>query len=255
MSFIGKGFGAWRFAPGSMFAGWIPGLIVFVVFLVGFIALGINLQGIAAAVTPFADSWDEPVRGIVRLAAALAFVVAAVLVLIYAFTTITLIVGAWFYDRIWVHVEERFGTLPSVSVGFWRGVAGDIADALRMLIPTILVGLLLLVLGFIPVAGQVLGVVLGAFIGGWFLAVELTGQAFSARGYTLRERRRALKGRRALTLGFGVATYLLFLVPLGAVIVMPAAVAGATLLSRRVLGESEVPVAARAVSGGDRSGS
>ena len=46
-----------------------------------------------------------------------------------------------------------------------------------------------------------------------------------------------LGSRRALTLGFGVATWLLFLVPLGAIIVMPAAVAGATMLSRRVVTE------------------
>ena len=44
-----------------------------------------------------------------------------------------------------------------------------------------------------------------------------------------------LGARRPLILGFGVATWLLFLVPLGAVVVMPAAVAGATMLSRDVL--------------------
>jgi CysZ protein len=39
-----------------------------------------------------------------------------------------------------------------------------------------------------------------------------------------------------MALGFGIATFVCFLIPLGAVLVMPAAVAGATLLSRRVLG-------------------
>jgi hypothetical protein len=45
-----------------------------------------------------------------------------------------------------------------------------------------------------------------------------------------------LGARRARTLGFGVATYLLFLVPFLAIVVMPAAVAGATLLSRDAIG-------------------
>ena len=93
----------------------------------------------------------------------------------------------------------------------------------------------LLLLGFIPVLGQTVVLVLGALVGGWFLTLELTGFAFQARGLVLRDRRRALGARRARTLGFGVLTYLLFLVPFGAVIVMPAAVAGATLLSRDAL--------------------
>jgi CysZ protein len=40
-----------------------------------------------------------------------------------------------------------------------------------------------------------------------------------------------------LALGFGVAVFCCFLIPLGAVFVMPAAVAGGTLLARRVLGQ------------------
>ena len=48
----------------------------------------------------------------------------------------------------------------------------------------------------------------------------------------MRERRRMLGARRTTTLGFGVVAYLLFLIPFGAVLVMPAAVAGATMLAR-----------------------
>jgi len=41
-----------------------------------------------------------------------------------------------------------------------------------------------------------------------------------------------LAGGRARTLGFGIATQLCFMVPLGAIITMPAAVAGSTILAR-----------------------
>jgi CysZ protein len=41
-------------------------------------------------------------------------------------------------------------------------------------------------------------------------------------------------------LGFGVAVFCCFLIPLGAILLMPAAVAGATLLSRTVLGQQIV---------------
>ena len=43
------------------------------------------------------------------------------------------------------------------------------------------------------------------------------------------------RGNRARVLGFGVATQLCFLIPGGAVAVMPAAVAGATSLARTML--------------------
>ncbi|MET0480604.1 MAG: EI24 domain-containing protein, partial [Mycetocola sp.] len=68
---------------------------------------------------------------------------------------------------------------------------------------------------------------------------ELSTVTFERRGLRLDDRRRLLKSQRSTTLGFGVAVFLLFLVPLGALVTMPAAVAGATLLARRSLGESD----------------
>ena len=50
-----------------------------------------------------------------------------------------------------------------------------------------------------------------------------------------------MRGRRARILGFGVATQLCFLVPLGAIITMPAAVAGATVLARSLLETADAP--------------
>ena len=63
----------------------------------------------------------------------------------------------------------------------------------------------------------------------------LASRALAGRGYTRAERARLLRAGRARTLGFGVATHLCFLVPLGAVAVMPAAVAGSTLLAQDLL--------------------
>jgi CysZ protein len=77
--------------------------------------------------------------------------------------------------------------------------------------------------------------VIGALFGGWFLAQELVGAPFYRRGMRLPDRRHFLRAHRPLALGFGVAVFCCFLIPLGAVLVMPAAVAGGTLLARRVL--------------------
>jgi CysZ protein len=79
------------------------------------------------------------------------------------------------------------------------------------------------------------------------LAMELSSRAFKARGIDRAARRRLLRGHRARLLGFGIATQLCFMVPLGAIVTMPAAVAGSTLLARSVLDARRVaPTAASA---------
>ncbi len=237
--YIGRGIGHWRHAPGAMFLGWIPAILVFAAFVTLIVVLGVNLRDIALAITPFAEAWDEPWRSLVRVGIGVAVLLAAVFLGIFLYTSVTLIVGAWFYERIWASVERRFGPVSDAGRPFWRGVAIEITDALRMLLPTLFLGLAVFALQLLPLIGTVAAVVLGALAGGWLLTMELTGFALGARGLRLRERRAAIRGRRAMTLGFGVATYLLFLIPGGTVLVMPAAVAGATLLSRRLLGEPE----------------
>ena len=238
-----RGFATWRTAPGRMVLGLIPAVIVAALFTVGLVLLALNIEGIAASVTPFANDWDRAWRDITRAAVAIALIIAAILLISLTFTTITLIVGQPFYELVWRHAESRFGDIPDRAPGFWKSVGLGIASALRMLIPTILIGIALFALGLVPIVGAVLSAVLGAFVGGWFLALELTGLAFDARGLGFRQRRAALRSRRALVLGYGAATYLLFLVPLGAVFVMPAAVAASVLVTRRVLEPPTAPVA------------
>ena len=99
--------------------------------------------------------------------------------------------------------------------------------------------------GFIQVAGQTVVPVIGALTGGWFLALELVGIPFYRRGLRLPERRAALRRRRPLALGFGVAVFCCSLIPLGAVLIMPAAVAGGTLLAREAVHGHAVPDSAR----------
>ena len=246
---LGRGFATWRTAPRIMWLGAIPALIVAAVYLTGFVVLMLNLPSITEALTAFADEWDELWRGLLRGFFALAFLVVFAFFWVYTYTVVTLAVGGPFYERIWRRVEQQLGDAPvEPEIGFWRGFGRALLDFLRLFVPTLLLGLLVFAIGFVPLVGGVIAVVLGAFIGGWFLAVETTGLAFDARGHTQRERRRMLRSRRALTLGFGVASYLLFLVPGLTVFAMPAAVAGATRLTREVLHPLvEPPTAAPAI--------
>jgi CysZ protein len=231
---LGSGLRMWITDPRIMLMGAIPALIVAVVYLAGFIALATNAEAIVDAVTPFARDWDETLRTVVRAAATVALVGVALLLVVYTFTAVTLAIGSPFYERISRKVEARLGGIDSpVELAFWPGLGRGILDGLRVLLATLGVALLLFGFGFIPLIGQTVVPVLGALAGGWFIALELSGFAFEARAITGTQKRRMLRADRATTLGFGVATYLVFFIPFSAVIMMPAAVAGGTMLARR----------------------
>ena len=231
--YLARGFGMWATSPRLMFLGAIPALVVGLVYLVGIVFLIINLNAVVTWATPFANDWAEPLMLSTRVAASLVFVIVAALLVVYTFTAVTLVVGDPFYERIWRDVENRLGNAPAdLQIGLLRSVGRAIGDGIRLLIPAVGVGILLLACGFIPVVGPFTVAIVGALLGGWLLVVELTGLAFDARGFTVRERRRALKARRAVAVGFGAATYLIFLVPFAVIVAMPAAVAGAAMLSR-----------------------
>jgi CysZ protein len=231
-----RGLTLWKTAPRLMWLGMLPAGIVSTVILIAFIALGVNLGRITTFLTPFANGWDEPYQSGIRIIAGLAFVAVVVFLIVNTFTTLTLIVGEPVYERIWRHVELQLGNAPTAPDSrFWASLARGISTALLLLLPVMGLGVALFAIGFIPLVGQVLVPTLGAIFGGWFLALELTGLAFENRGLSLRERRKALRSRRAHSLGFGVTTYLCFLIPLGAVFFMPAATAGAAMLARGVL--------------------
>jgi CysZ protein len=156
---------------------------------------------------------------------------------VVTFTAVTLVIGDPCYEKTSELVEARYGGVPGeVEVPWYRSLGRSVVDALRLVALSALAGLVFFAAGFIPLVGQTVVPVIAAVVTGWFLAVELSGVPFQRRGQRLADRRRALRSRRPMAVGFGVAVFLCFLVPLGAVLLTPAAVAGATLLSRRVLG-------------------
>ncbi|MBF4569866.1 EI24 domain-containing protein [Plantibacter sp. VKM Ac-2880] len=241
------GFRLWGTSPKRMLLGMVPAAIVGVVFVALLVVLGLNAAAIVDWATPFADTWDEPYRSSVRVAAAVALIAVAVVVMLYAYAAVTLLVGDPFYERIWADVERSLGDAPAESgESAWRGLLTGIGRSLGLLLLTIPTAAVLFLLGFIPIIGQTVVPVAGVVVSGWFLTLELTGYAFDARGLSVRERRRLLARRRSRTLGFGTAVAVLFLVPVLSVLVMPAAVSGATVLARRALAEADGPLSARA---------
>lgn len=236
-AFLGRGVRMYVTAPGIMWPGILPALIVFAVYLAGVVVLVLNLDRLVALTDPLFGDLDPTLRVLIQALVAIGLLGLVLVIFVFTFTAVTLGVGAPFYERISRKTESLAGEAPAeLELGFWKQFGRSLADTLRLLALTIVVSLGVLLVGLIPLVGTVIGAVLGAFVGGWFLALELCGFPFESRGLRLRDRRHALGARRARTLGFGVVTYLLFLVPFLAIVVMPAAVAGATLLSRDAIG-------------------
>lgn len=236
-----RAFGTWVKSPGLMALGAIPALIVGAIMLALLILLSTQVGGWAEALTPFADGWDRVWSQLLRVALALGILVGAVVLCVLTFAVITLAVGDPFYERISRSVERRLGGLDAVDdPGFWASVRTSIRDGVVLIGMAIGTAAIVFVAGLVPIIGTVLGLTVGAVLGGRTLARELTGYAGDARGLSLDERRALLRSRPWRTLGFGIVAYLLLLVPGVAVVATPVAVVGATLLVRDLRGEPTV---------------
>jgi CysZ protein len=237
VSFLLRGVGMYARSPGIMLLGLLPALISGVLLVGSFVALAYYIDDVATLITPYAGSWNATVAQLVRALISIAIVLAWVLLSVLFYTAITLLIGQPFYEAISKNVEDKLGGVPDeVNVSFWKTLPRNIVDSVRLIVLGVFVGALLFGLGLIPAFGQTVVPVLAVLFGGWILTLELTGVPFERRGLRIRDRRRMLRGRRSMALGFGGATFVCFLIPLGAVLLMPAAVAGATLLSRRLFG-------------------
>ncbi|MBO4207793.1 EI24 domain-containing protein [Micromonospora echinofusca] len=233
-----RGLAVYVRSPKLVVLGIVPALVSGLLLLGAFVGLVWFVDDLAALVTPFADDWSSGLRDTLRVVTGLALLGVGGLLAVVAFTALTLIIGDPFYEKISELVEQRYGGTPDlVEVPFWKALRRSAVDSVRLVAVSALVGVPLFVAGLIPVVGQTVVPVIGALVGGWFLALELVGAPFQRRGMGLPDRRRVLRNNRTMSLGFGTAVFVCFLIPLGAVLIMPAAVAGAALLTRRSLGQ------------------
>ncbi|MFE9886765.1 EI24 domain-containing protein [Streptomyces scopuliridis] len=239
---LGAGFGylmkgqRWVAGHGRWFGfGLLPGLVTLVLYAGALVGLAYGADNLTAWATPFADDWSSPWLGLFRGSLTVLVFALGLFLAVITFTAVTLLVGQPFYESLSEEVDRaEGGEVPRSELPLWRELWISARDSLRILVRVALYGVLLFALGFVPVIGQTVIPVLGFCVSGFFLAEELTAVALQRRGVGLKERLRLLRGRRMLTLGFGVPLTLAFLVPFVAVFLMPGAVAGATLMVREL---------------------
>jgi CysZ protein len=237
MRYLGQG-QKWVLRNGRWFGfGLLPALVTLVLYTAALVALGFWADDLAAWATPFADDWESPWAGLLRGTFTALLFAGGLLLAVITFTAVTLLVGDPFYESLSEKVEESEGGGPEgPDRPLWRELWTSLCDSLYVLARVLPFGVVLFLLGFVPVVGQTVIPVIGFAVSGFFLTLELTSVAMQRREIPVRERLRLLRARRALAIGFGVPLVLCFLVPLVAVFLMPGAVAGATLLVRDLTG-------------------
>lgn len=239
-----RGLGIVLRKPRLFLLGALPALITSLLFLAALITLAVNLVDLVAWATPFAQDWDTVWQGLLRGALSVALLAGSVLVMVVAFTTVTLGLGSPIYDKIAELVEQELGGAPEAPD---EALVASVTRSVRQSVGIVLVSLTVTVgaflFGLIPLVGWMVAPVLTAVMGGWLLCIELVASAFDRRGLLrLRDRRHHMGRRRWRVLGFSLPTYFLLAVPFVAVVVFPAATAGGTILAREILPEqSESP--------------
>jgi CysZ protein len=235
--YFGQGFGLLARRPRLLLAGMLPAVLTTVILVGAMIALIANVGHLAALVTPFANDWPGGGRLFARFSAGLALVAVAVLLGLVGFTAVTLLVGGPFYEHIAERIEDELGvTGGHLDLPWWRLLLTGARDGIATLLRSLMFTIPLFLAGFLPVIGQSVVPVLVALVTAWFMALEVVAVPFSRRGIGLRDRTALLRPRRMLAVGLGLPAVLLCMIPLLAIVVMPAAFAGGVLVARDSLG-------------------
>jgi len=229
-----RGFGIVFRTPRLLLLGALPAALTGGLLLALVIVLAVFAPGLIAGATPFLNDWDPTYRELVRELIGVALVVALIFFGLLLFAAATLAVGAPFYEKIAHRVEDRLGGVSTENDTSWWT---DTVDNAKVVGASALLSIPMFLIDLVPGIGETAGPVIGVCVSAWLFGLELSVVPFSRRGLPLAARRHVLGKRRAMAFGFALPAYLLCLVPLLAIVVMPAATAGGTLLAHRLLEE------------------
>jgi CysZ protein len=243
LGFLWRNRALWKFV-------WIPMLINVVVFVglgtvfVAFFSSLIHL------LLPQGDAWYWAVLSV------LLWVVGSLLLVIFflfAFTVVGNMIGGPFNDVLSERVERMVrGDLEASAASFGqqvRYVGRSAVESLKLLLFYLVGWVVLLLWNLIPGLGTVIYAVT---TGAWtflFLALEFGDYYLARHWIRFRARWSRIWTHRWASLGFGAGSALLLVIPLLNLLLIPAAVTGATLLWLRLTPPEEssepVPVSPR----------
>ena len=194
-----------------------------------------RLTGAMHQYLPQGDHWW--LSGIIGFIFWLLFILIVASLFFFLFTMMVNLIGAPFNGLLSEKIERllvpaEIQSKPRKShffIDFVRSIVGEIRKYTVFLI----IWFLLLVATFLPLINIITGppaAVLTPIVGAWIMAIEYVSYPMNNHNKYFNEVRRWLRKNRMLTLGFGAAVMVVTLIPIINLVVMPAAVAGATAL-------------------------
>ncbi len=159
------------------------------------------------------------------------FFILTLFVFAFSFSIIANLIASPFNSYLARAVEEKLtGTPPPESgLSLWAEVLLSIKNELRKIIYYIAWAIPIVILSFIPIINIITPVVWVIF-GAWIMSLQYLDYPMGNYSMTFKNIRANLAEKRLLTIGFGGITIAATTIPIVNFLVMPTAVAGATIL-------------------------
>ena len=225
LRFFFKQPGYWRYAWVSMILNTILYILLFYL-LFYFVLPWVNSWFPAHTTNAFMSYLYAFIDFIVKFLVIVTFF----LLFVLAFNTIFFAVAAPFLDGLSLKIEKNvYGYVPAKAgiKGVVTGSYISIKNGVWLTAASLFWTLALFPLNFII---PVVGFVPGMLVGSYFLGLSFIIYSAEHRRITKREMKDALNGNRSCILGFGLSMYWILFVPFTAILFIPAAVAGGTML-------------------------
>lgn len=216
--------------PGLRRYTWLPALVSLVVIVVGLAVTFGYIDQASAWLGRTLPDWLDFLTVIVTPLLYLLGVLAGT----WLFALLATVVAGPFLGDFSIAVERRVcGDGPPVPPGVLEGIVSAIARESRKMLYYLPRLLAVFVITLIPVINAAAPVVWFLF-GAWILAVQFCDFPAENRSRPFRETLELLRAHRPEALGFGACATVALAVPLVNFLLIPAAVAGGTLLWRRL---------------------
>lgn len=214
----------------------VPLLINIVLFLLGSWLLFSELSDFVDSYTSGLPDW-EWIAGLLMLFKIMIFT-AAITVVFMGVSMIALLIAAPFNAVLAKSVEKHllgeFVNENEISSSIMAQTPHLIMEEVRKLIYFIIRAIPLLILFLIPII-NIAAPVLWFMFGAWMLAITYTAYPLENHEIPFKNQHVIVKQQRWVTFGFGVAVLLITMIPFVNLVIMPAAVAGATVLYTKEL--------------------
>lgn len=209
---------------------WLPALLSLIVIATGLTLTFGYIGELSAWLTRQLPGWLEFLSMIL---APLLYLL-GILIGAWLFALLAVLLASPFLGDLSVAVERaEFGNGPEQVPGLWAGAVSALGREVRKLgyfLPRLLAVFVLTLIPLVNVAAPLLWFVFGA----WTLAIQFSDYPNENRGRPFRDTVALLQGNRGAALGYGACATLALAIPIVNFLLIPGAVAGGTILYRRL---------------------